>query len=107
MYCHVSFTCFVFKLIQIVIFRNHPVFLKACESGILQDVIGISTHNDNRDYRSLRKEGVIATGLDHEISTMYRKSRALITEDDSLQDLKNKTNKTNMTILKSRRGRSR
>ncbi|CAE6518957.1 DNA repair protein RadC [Nitrosomonas nitrosa] len=86
---------------------NHPVLLKACESGILRDVIGINTHNDNRDYRSLRKEGVIATGPNLEISTLYRKSRALITEDDSLHELKNKTSKTNMTIQKSRRGRSR
>lgn len=86
---------------------NQPVLLKACESGVLRDVIGISTHNVNRDYRSLRNEGVIATGSDLEISTLYRKSRALITEDDSLQDLKNKTNKTNMTIPKSRRGRGR
>jgi hypothetical protein len=83
---------------------NHPVLLKACETGVLRDVIGISTHNDNRDYRSLRKEEVIATGPDHEISTLYRKFRALITEDDGLQDLKNKTN---MTIPESRRGRSR
>ena len=86
---------------------NHPVLLKACETGILRDVIGISTHNDNRDYRSLRKEGVIATGPNLEISTLYRKSRALITEDDNLHELKNKTSKTNMTIQKSRRGRSR
>lgn len=86
---------------------NHPVLLKACETGILRDVIGIRTHNDNRDYRSLRKEGVIATGPNLEISTLYRKSRALITEDDSLHELKNKTSKTNMTIQKSRQGRSR
>jgi RadC-like JAB domain len=86
---------------------NHPVLLKACEIGILRDVIGISANNDNRDYRSLRKEGVIATGPDLEISTLYRKSRALITEDDNLHDLKNKTSKTNMTIPESRRGRSR
>lgn len=86
---------------------NHPVLLKACESGVLRDVIGISTHNDNRDYRSLRKEGVIATGQNLEISGLYRKSRALITEDDNLHELKNKTSKTNMTIQKSRRGRSR
>lgn len=86
---------------------NHPVLLKACETGILRDVIGISTNNDNRDYRSLREEGVIAAGLDHEISTLYRKSRAMITEDDSLHELKNKTSKTNMTIQKSRRRRSR
>ncbi|MCW5599969.1 MAG: DNA repair protein RadC, partial [Nitrosomonas sp.] len=86
---------------------NHPILLKACETGILRDVIGISTNNDNRDYRSLRKEGVIATGQNLEISGLYRKSRALITEDDNLHDLKNKTSKTNMTIQKSRRGRSR
>ncbi|PTQ87676.1 RadC-like JAB domain-containing protein [Nitrosomonas nitrosa] len=86
---------------------NHPVLLKACETGVLRDVIGISTHNDNRDYRSLRKEGVIATGQNLEISGLYRKSRALITEDDNLHDLKNKTSKTNMTIQKGRRGRSR
>jgi hypothetical protein len=86
---------------------NHPVLLKACENGILRDVIGISANNDNRDYRSLRKEGVIATGSNLEISALYRKSRAMIMEDDNLYELKNKTSKTNMTIQKSRRGHSR
>jgi hypothetical protein len=75
--------------------------------GILRDVIGISANHENSDYRSLRKEGVIATGPDHEISTLYRKSRAMIMEDDNLHDLKNKTSKTNMTIPKSHRRRSR
>ena len=83
---------------------NHPVLLKACEVGVLRDVVGVDNNTDNGDYRSLRKEGVIATGPDLEISALYRKFRALITEDDSLQDLKNKTN---MTIPESRRGRSR
>ncbi|MCB1936457.1 MAG: DNA repair protein RadC [Nitrosomonas sp. PRO4] len=86
---------------------NHPVLLKACETGVLRDVIGISTHNDNRDYRSLRAESVIATDSNREISTLYRKSRALITEDDSLYDLKNNTSKSNMTRQRSRRTRGR
>ncbi|SET57902.1 RadC-like JAB domain-containing protein [Nitrosomonas marina] len=82
---------------------NHPVLLKACETGILRDVIGVDTNNNN-DYRSLRTESVIATDSSREISAMYRKSRALITEDNSLNDLKTKTTKTNMTIQRSRRG---
>ena len=81
---------------------NHPVLLKACEAGILRDVIGVDIYNDN-DYRSLRAENVIATDSNLEISSLYRKSRALIMEDDSLLDFRNKTIKTNMTIQKSRR----
>ena len=86
---------------------NHPVFLKACEMGILRDVIGISANHENSDYRSLREKIVIATGTSDEISALYRKDRALITEDNSLYDLKNKITKADMTIHKSRRRRSR
>ncbi len=85
---------------------NHPVLLKACETGILRDVIGIDINNSN-DYRSLRTEGVIATDSNREISTLYRKYRALITEDDNLHNLKNRTSKTIMAIQGSRRRRSR
>ncbi|MCP5246310.1 MAG: DNA repair protein RadC [Burkholderiales bacterium] len=65
---------------------NHPVFLKACETGILRDVIGVDINNDN-EYRSLRTESVIATDSNREISALYRKSRALIIEDDNLKKL--------------------
>lgn len=86
---------------------NHLVLLKACETGILRDVIGINANNDNDNYRSLRIESVIAADFGHEISATFRKSRALITEDDNLNAHKSKTSKPNMTIQKSRRGRSR
>lgn len=86
---------------------NHPVLLKACEVGVLRDVIGINTSNNNNNYRSLRTESVLATDSSREISTLYRKSRALITGDDSLHDLKSKTSKPNMKIHNSRRVRSR
>ena len=86
---------------------NHPVFLKACEMGILRDVIGIRANHENSDYRSLREKAVIATGTSDEISTLYRKSRALITEDIGLHDLEIKNSKSKMTIQKSCRRRSR
>ncbi len=63
---------------------NHPVLLKACETGILRDVIGINANHENSDYRSLREKAVIATGTSDEISALYRKDRALITENDCL-----------------------
>jgi hypothetical protein len=85
---------------------NHPVFLKACEAGILRDVIGIDANNNN-DYRSLRTESVIATDSSHEISSLYRKSRSLITEDDNLYDLGSKTTKASISAQKNYRGRSR
>ncbi|MCB1934711.1 MAG: DNA repair protein RadC [Nitrosomonas sp.] len=85
---------------------NHPVLLKACEVGVLRDVIGVDIYNDN-DYRSLRTENVIATDSNLEISALYRKSRALITEDDNLHALKNNTSKSNMTRQRSRRTRGR
>jgi hypothetical protein len=74
---------------------NHPALLRACEVGILRDVIGINTSNNNDSYRSLRTESVIATDSGGEISALYRKSRALIAEDASLHDLKNRTEKNN------------
>ncbi|SER79230.1 RadC-like JAB domain-containing protein [Nitrosomonas sp. Nm51] len=80
---------------------NHPVLLKACEAGVLRDVIGINANNDNDNYRSLRTESVIAADSGHEISVTFRKFRALITEDNSLHGLKNKTNITNMTKQKN------
>ena len=82
---------------------NHPVFLKACEMGILRDVIGISANNENSDYRSLREKIVIAAGTSDEISALYRKDRALIIEDDNLHHLRNKMAKANTAIQKSRR----
>ncbi|MCB1984835.1 MAG: hypothetical protein H6936_11940 [Burkholderiales bacterium] len=84
---------------------NHPVLLKACETGVLRDVIGLDAGIDNKDYHSLRTESVIATDSSGEISTLYRKSRALITEDDNLHDLKSKIAKANTTIQKNRRVR--
>lgn len=86
---------------------NHPLLLKACEMGILRDVIGISANHENSDYRSLREIIVIATGISDEISALYRKDRALITEDNNLHDLKIRTSKANMIIQKSCRIRSR
>lgn len=86
---------------------NHPVFLKACEMGILRDVIGISANHENSDYRSLREKIVIATGTSDEISALYRKDRALITEDNNLHVLKIRTIKANMIIQKICRIRSR
>ena len=86
---------------------NHPVLLKACEMGILRDVIGISANHENSDYRSLREKIVIATGTSDEISALYRKSRALITADDNPHTLKSKTCKPDMTTQRNRRGRSR
>lgn len=71
---------------------NHPILLKACETEILRDAIGIDANNNN-DYRSLRTESVIATDVSGEISTLYRKPKALIMEDDKLHNLKNKTDK--------------
>ena len=85
---------------------NHPVLLKACEVGVLRDVIGVDINNNN-NYRSLRTESVIATDSSREISTLYRKSRALITEDDNLHNLKSKIAYTNTTIQKNRRTRGR
>lgn len=82
---------------------NHQVFLKACETGILRDVIGISANHENSDYRSLREKIVIATGTSDEISALYRKDRSLITEDDNLHNLKSRTTKTNMKTQKNRR----
>ncbi|MCW5608877.1 MAG: DNA repair protein RadC [Nitrosomonas sp.] len=72
---------------------NHPVLLKACEMGILRDVIGISANHNNDNYRSLRTESVIAADSGHEISALHRKSRTLIAEDDNVQDLINRTDK--------------
>ena len=83
---------------------NHPVLLKSFEMGILRDVIGIDTNNTNGDYRSLTTESVIATNFSREIGEVYRKPRSLITEDDNVFNLKNKTN---TAIQKNHRGRGR
>lgn len=83
---------------------NHPVLMKACETGVLRDVIGISTNHKNSDYRSLREKIVIATGISDEISALYRKDRALITADDNLHNFRSKTSKPDMSLQKSRRG---
>jgi len=86
---------------------NHPVFLKACEMGILRDVIDISANHENSDYRSLREKIVIATGTSDEISALYRKDRALIIEDDNLHHLRSKIAEANTAIRKKRRVRGR
>jgi hypothetical protein len=86
---------------------NHPVFLKACEMGILRDVININANHENSDYRSLREKIVIATGTSDEISALYRKDRALIIEDDNLHHLRSKMAKANTAIQKNRRIRGR
>lgn len=73
---------------------NHPVLFRACETGILRDVIGIGACHDNSNYRSLRKESVIATNSNLEISALYRKDRALIIENDNLEKLYKRTGQT-------------
>jgi len=58
---------------------RHPVLLKACEAGILRDVITVEAF----DYRSMRKEGLFAS-VSSEISAIFRKPRAFVTEDGGL-----------------------
>ncbi|HQV89156.1 MAG TPA: JAB domain-containing protein, partial [Nitrosomonas sp.] len=58
---------------------RHPVLSKACEVGILRDVLTI----EGSDHRSLREEGVIAS-ISDEISAIYRKPRAFMKEDGGL-----------------------
>jgi len=58
---------------------RHPVLSKACEVGILRDVLTI----EGSDHRSLREEGVIAS-ISDEISAICRKPRAFMKEDAGL-----------------------
>ena len=58
---------------------RHPVLSKACEAGILKDVLAI----EGFDYRSLREEGLFAS-IPGEISAIFRKPRAFVNEDGGL-----------------------
>jgi hypothetical protein len=62
---------------------GHPVLLKACESGILRDVMTV----EGSDYHSLREEGFFAS-MPGEISAIFRKSRAFVKEDGGLAKLR-------------------
>ena len=58
---------------------RHPVLSKACEAGILKDVLTV----EGSEYRSLRKEGLFAS-MHGEISAIFRKPRAFVKEDGGL-----------------------
>ncbi|MBL0011372.1 MAG: hypothetical protein IPP22_11035 [Nitrosomonas sp.] len=58
---------------------RHPVLSKACEVGILKDVLTV----EGSDYRSLREEGLFAS-IPGEISAIFRKPRAFVKEDGGL-----------------------
>lgn len=58
---------------------RHPVLSKACEAGILKDVLAV----EGSDYRSLREERLFAS-ISGEISTIFRKPRTFVTEDGGL-----------------------
>lgn len=58
---------------------RHPVLSKACEAGILKDVLAV----EGSDYRSLREEGLFAS-IPGEIGTIFRKPRTFVTEDSGL-----------------------
>jgi hypothetical protein len=62
---------------------RHPVLLKACESGILRDVMTV----EGSDYHSLREEGFFAS-IPGEISAIFRKSRTFVKEDGGLAKLR-------------------
>jgi hypothetical protein len=65
---------------------RHPVLSKACEVGILKDVLTV----EGSDYRSLREEGLFAS-LPGEISTIFRKPRTFVKEDGGLGKRKSRT----------------
>ena len=58
---------------------RHPVLSKACEVGILKDVLTV----EGSDYRSLREEGLFAS-MPGEISAIFRKPRTFVKEDGGL-----------------------
>ena len=58
---------------------RHPVLSKACEAGILKDVLAV----EGSDYRSLREAGFFAS-ISGEISTIFRKPRTFVKEDGGL-----------------------
>ena len=58
---------------------RHPVLSKACEAGILKDVLTVG----GSEYRSLREEGLFAS-MPGEISAIFRKPRAFVKEDGGL-----------------------
>ena len=58
---------------------RHPVLSKACEVGILKDVLTV----EGFDYRSLREEGLFAS-ISGEISAIFRKPRTFVKEDGGL-----------------------
>ncbi|HRB97109.1 MAG TPA: DNA repair protein RadC, partial [Nitrosomonas sp.] len=65
---------------------RHPVLSKACEVGILKDVLTV----EGSDYRSLREEGLFAS-MPGEISAIFRKPRAFVKEDGGLGKRKSRT----------------
>ena len=52
---------------------RHPVLSKACEAGILKDVLAV----EGSDYCSLREEGLFAS-IPGEISAIFRKPRTFV-----------------------------
>ncbi len=58
---------------------KHPVLFKACEAGILRDVLTV----DGAKYRSMQEEAVFAS-VTGEISGCYRKPRSFMTENDGI-----------------------
>ena len=58
---------------------RHPVLSKACEVGILKDVLTV----EGSDYRSLREEGLFAS-ISGEISAIFRKPRAFVKKDGGM-----------------------
>ncbi|MBS0425113.1 MAG: DNA repair protein RadC [Proteobacteria bacterium] len=58
---------------------RHPVLSKACEVGILKDVLTV----EDSEYRSLREEGLFAS-MFGEISAIFRKPRTFVKEDGGL-----------------------
>ena len=64
---------------------RHPALSKACEAGILKDVLTV----EGSDYRSLREEGLFAS-MPGEISAILRKPRSFVKEDGGLTKLRGK-----------------
>ena len=75
----------VFAITNVNDFR-HPILFKACEAGILRDVIA----TEGLSYRSLREERLLAS-IPEEVSAISRKPRAFVTEEGGLT--KNTRNK--------------
>ncbi|PXW89077.1 RadC-like JAB domain-containing protein [Nitrosomonas sp. Nm84] len=75
----------VFAVTNVNDFR-HPILFKACEAGILRDVIA----TEGLSYRSLREERLLAS-IPEEVSAISRKPRAFVTEEGGLtKNTKNK-----------------